>query len=231
MPWSMVAAFDSIGEAESVRSALEAAGIDAELVDESTVGVNWLYSNAVGGVKLYVPDEQVEDSEELMATAAESVAGDGEVPAPELEPEVAALTCPACGSTEISRTPRLRIFFFFAIVFAGLGVAVNRTELAAAGIAAVALATALSPSHRCNACGERFTAQAGEDRRALYAPPPSARDTADELCPRCGSTEFHHIEYRRLKAIPLLFELAALPVVTIWWALPKRRCDVCGYKT
>lgn len=38
------------GQAELARSVLASAGIEAFLVNEHVVNVNWLYANAVGGV-------------------------------------------------------------------------------------------------------------------------------------------------------------------------------------
>ena len=41
-------------EAHLAKGALAAEGIDAVVFDEHVVGVNWLYSDAIGGVKLAV---------------------------------------------------------------------------------------------------------------------------------------------------------------------------------
>lgn len=43
-------------EANMVKSLLESAGIPAFVADEHIIGMNWLYSNALGGVKVQVPD-------------------------------------------------------------------------------------------------------------------------------------------------------------------------------
>ena len=223
MAWAMLARFGSVGEAESARSALEAAGIDVEISDEETVAVNWLYSNAVGGVKLYVDEADREDAEAVISTAAESPPDDEAAPEPAVEPK---LSCPACGKTDVVRIPRLALFLFLAIVAIGVGAAVGRLDMAGAAVVAVALVMALAPSHRCTACGERWSAS--ETRIDSSLPNPS--DTADVHCARCGSAEVHRIDYRRLKAIPLLVDILIFPVVAIWWALPKWRCDNCGFK-
>ena len=54
---STIAQFREAPEAHLAKGKLAAEGIEAEIYDEHVVGINWLYSNAVGGVKLVVvPD-------------------------------------------------------------------------------------------------------------------------------------------------------------------------------
>ncbi len=67
---AVVARFGSLGEAESARSALQAAGIDAVLADDEIVALNWLYSNAVGGVKVLVAEEDEERAAAILSTDA-----------------------------------------------------------------------------------------------------------------------------------------------------------------
>ena len=52
-----IARFDNIMEASIARARLDAEGIAAFLADEHTVSMNWLLSNAIGGVRLQVADE------------------------------------------------------------------------------------------------------------------------------------------------------------------------------
>lgn len=49
-------------EAGLAKSKLEAAGIPCFLDNEYTVGVNWHYSIALGGLKLNVPEECAEEA-------------------------------------------------------------------------------------------------------------------------------------------------------------------------
>jgi hypothetical protein len=62
-----IATFDNTVQANLVRNQLAAAGIRATLVDEHTVGLNWMWSNAIGGVKLIVREEDYEDAARLLA--------------------------------------------------------------------------------------------------------------------------------------------------------------------
>jgi putative signal transducing protein len=66
-----VATFRSPVEANLARNRLEAAGIEAFLADEETVGMVWHLTNALGGIKLQVGDRDVG---EALAILAESEA-------------------------------------------------------------------------------------------------------------------------------------------------------------
>ena len=50
----LVARFHTLAEAEVAVEMLHAAGIDAQLRDEHTAGIQWLVVPAIGGVGLYV---------------------------------------------------------------------------------------------------------------------------------------------------------------------------------
>ncbi len=53
-------------EVAIVRSRLEAEGIECNIVDELTVQVNPLYSNAIGGVKLQVRENDAKQAIEIL---------------------------------------------------------------------------------------------------------------------------------------------------------------------
>ena len=55
-----VAAFDEPGRANLARNVLEAAGIEAIIADSEIVAMDWLLSNAVGGIKVQVWEEDAE---------------------------------------------------------------------------------------------------------------------------------------------------------------------------
>ena len=54
-------------EAQIARASLESAGLNAVVADEHTINANWLYSQALGGVKVLVPAAQVEEAKELLS--------------------------------------------------------------------------------------------------------------------------------------------------------------------
>ena len=53
-----IASFSFAHEAHLAKSKLEASSIPAFIKDEHTITMNWLYSNALGGVKLQVLEDQ-----------------------------------------------------------------------------------------------------------------------------------------------------------------------------
>lgn len=87
-----VRTFTSLPEAQLACTTLQAAGLDAELGDERLVSMQWLYSHAIGGVKLLVPDDQAAEAGDILDTSAipdEALAPD--------QPEA----CLHCGGTEV----------------------------------------------------------------------------------------------------------------------------------
>lgn len=78
------------------KAKLEAAGIKCFTKDEYTAQVHNFYSNAIGGVKLQVLTEDVDEAKNILRiqfSEAESVEG-------------AKIRCPYCGSVEFD-TPKL----------------------------------------------------------------------------------------------------------------------------
>ena len=70
---TVVRAFSSPPEAHVARSVLDAAGIPTYLADDNIVAADWLYSNAVCGVKLLVPSDRRDEAIDLLDAPAQSV--------------------------------------------------------------------------------------------------------------------------------------------------------------
>jgi hypothetical protein len=70
-----IATFDVPEQAQMAKSALEAGGIPAAVSDEMTVSLFWHYSNALGGIKLQVREE---DAERASAVLDEALGPPGE---------------------------------------------------------------------------------------------------------------------------------------------------------
>lgn len=80
-----IATFSTPAEAHLALARLASAGVGAAARDECIVELNWLYSNAVGGVKIEVSEEDVADARAILA----------------LRPtEEGLLRCPFCGSSD-----------------------------------------------------------------------------------------------------------------------------------
>lgn len=62
-----IATFSHSLEASLVKARLESEGIFVFLADQYMVTMNWLYSNAIGGVRLQVPETEVERALQILA--------------------------------------------------------------------------------------------------------------------------------------------------------------------
>lgn len=67
--------------------------IDCYLADENTVTVKWILKNALGGIKLRVPEQQVGEALKIINEKTEGISVDFE-----LERKDVDLICPNCGS-------------------------------------------------------------------------------------------------------------------------------------
>ena len=100
--------FRDLGEALLAKGRLEAAEIESYLADENLVRMDWFLANAVGGIKLKVPEEQAEEAFRVLFT--------DKYKAPlEERPQ-----CPKCGSGEVSVVDpdkgfRLAVLWMFAL--------------------------------------------------------------------------------------------------------------------
>ncbi|EIP96786.1 hypothetical protein OpiT1DRAFT_01210 [Opitutaceae bacterium TAV1] len=78
-----VATFSTPAEAHMAATRLESAGIPVFIRDENTVTFDWLLSNAVGGVKIEVEEDDWADARRILTLP---------------QSEKGILACPFCGS-------------------------------------------------------------------------------------------------------------------------------------
>lgn len=64
--------------------------------------------------------------------------------------------CPACGSSDLFRLPRLRIFLAVAVVMTVAGFAFDQRDLFLLVVAIIGGVLLLTPRWRCRSCGERW---------------------------------------------------------------------------
>jgi len=87
-----IATFNQVMEAHLSKARLESGGIECFLADEYIVIMNWLYSDAVGGVKLRVKASDVQRAVEILrqepASTDSGFAKDGPC-------------CPECHSSDV----------------------------------------------------------------------------------------------------------------------------------
>ncbi len=67
-----IATFTDPMGAHLLIARLEGSGVRAYIRDENMVAVDWLYANAIGGVKVDVADEDLERALELLADEPDS---------------------------------------------------------------------------------------------------------------------------------------------------------------
>jgi len=129
-----VASFDNIEQAELLKGQLEHAGIQAFLADAAVVTLNWMYSNAVGGVKVQIHEDDLERAKALLQELDGSA--DGTVPLSEHE-------CPDCGSTKVEFRKISKSFFMLSLLVLGIPLAFYR------------------PRCHCLACGKTWKKNSG----------------------------------------------------------------------
>ena len=61
-----IARFSKAEDAHLFRLRLEAGGMPAYILDENTVQMDWLYSNAIGGIRVQISEEDIDDARELL---------------------------------------------------------------------------------------------------------------------------------------------------------------------
>lgn len=104
-----IAAFSTPTEAHLALTRLQSAGIAAAIRDEFTVTFDWFMSNAIGGVKIEVPDEEVGAALEILRLPP---------------PEEGVLRCPYCGSSDTS----VRVLSVFGAVCLVLKIPIPMTR-------------------------------------------------------------------------------------------------------
>ena len=102
-----IATFSKPEEAHLLRIRLEAVGIPAFVQDEHMVQMDWLYSNAIGGVRVQIAPEDLEEAREFLAADT-----------PQPCPDSIDVLCPRCQSnnTALEEWPR-RLAFFCLLIF------------------------------------------------------------------------------------------------------------------
>jgi hypothetical protein len=75
-----IGSYGTLFEANVVKSELEAFGVDALLENAHTIGVYWLWSNLMGGVKVRVPEGQLAEARRILETEADDPPDEPEMP-------------------------------------------------------------------------------------------------------------------------------------------------------
>jgi hypothetical protein len=99
-----IATFTKPEDAHLLRMRLEASGVQAFIQDENMIRMDLLYSNAIGGVRVQIADEDV-------ATVKEFLAEDSGIAAAADAPR-----CPKCGCTAIDSERFSKRFAYLSLL-------------------------------------------------------------------------------------------------------------------
>jgi len=111
-----VATFSKPEDAHMLRLRLEAGGVPAYIQDENMVQTDWLYSNAIGGVRVQIADDDVDRAKEILQD-----------PGIEAEPAVMP-ACPQCESTNTAPDELPRRLSFLSLLLAGIPFLFSKTR-------------------------------------------------------------------------------------------------------
>jgi len=119
-PFVMLRRYRDLPEAIIVKTILDAERIDCVLSDENLVRMDWFWSNLLGGVKLWVKRQDVDQAQDLIdqnPLDKFEVEGVGEFAQPQ---------CPRCHSIDISFRALRKGFAFISTYFLGLPIPLRR---------------------------------------------------------------------------------------------------------
>jgi len=111
-----IATFSKPEEAHMLRLRLEAGGVPAFIQDENMVQTDWLYSNAIGGVRVQIDEENAARAKEILRD-------------PGIEAEhVGMPACPKCSSTNTAPDELPRRLSFLSLMLAGMPFMFSKTR-------------------------------------------------------------------------------------------------------
>jgi DNA-directed RNA polymerase subunit M/transcription elongation factor TFIIS len=97
--------FRDLPQALLAKASLESAGIQAYVIDDNMVRMDWFISNALGGLRLQVHEEDVEAASEILNQPIPEVLQTDGVE------EYRQPRCPKCGSLDVSYRELLKSMF------------------------------------------------------------------------------------------------------------------------
>ena len=117
--WITIMTFTYPHESYVIRGALESEGIQTFLKDELTIQIDNFLSNAIGGVRLQVPKDQVEDAVKLLKENGYLKEENPKKPLVEvLEPTNKEITeCPFCKSDNFSMKKLPTLLSILSLIF------------------------------------------------------------------------------------------------------------------
>ena len=148
-PLATVATYWNLEECAVQRTALDAAAIRNFADDYFLVNIDWMYANAMRGIKLRVPREDLERASEVLEGATE-------IGEPEVFVEEQVESCEYCGSSDFASKRKWLAFAGVSAPLIGAAVAVDQALPAFFIVLAAFFLTLIAPRRRCTECGERW---------------------------------------------------------------------------
>lgn len=121
----VVARYFDRTEADVARTALEGSGIPVEMADENFSRITWFYCVAIGGVRLYVPEEYLAEARDVLTSPAEQDVADEAMGASGGAPDIGTgseESCERCGSFRMRYTSRDRRLRALSMLLMWLGI-------------------------------------------------------------------------------------------------------------
>lgn len=142
----VIAAFRSAEEASRARSFLVAQKIAANMVPRQDALERLCPDVFDGGFDVIVDSA---DAANAIALLQRVWPDDSVIDVQAIAP------CPACGSTDILRVPRIRIFLIATFTLVGASLMFGQRDLFLLVIGIIGAALLLTPARRCRSCGFR----------------------------------------------------------------------------
>ena len=118
-----IASYRDLPEALLAQGKLRSAGIESVLADDNIVRLDWLWANAVGGIKLRVREEEVADAVELLEEPIPDSFSPEQVGEDYPQPQ-----CPHCESLDVTFENAARRYTFLSWLLLGIPLPFGRKE-------------------------------------------------------------------------------------------------------
>lgn len=120
-----IASFNMPYQAHLAKTRLEAADIPVFIRDEHTISINQLYSPALGGVKVQVPEDRLKEARDILDSVPDIELQDEEalsapIPAEPGPKHPRSIECPHCGSEGFAEELRYPVERFLNGLLLGL---------------------------------------------------------------------------------------------------------------
>lgn len=145
--WIAVTKVQSEHEGELLRATLRNAGIASRIGHDPSFAKH---------LELQVAESDVDEADRIV-NGLYGIGDEAEEERPlDAAPPQSPRACPNCGSADVRREYRLRLFVLFALLAIGVCVAVGEPEATFFAVGVIAVAVLLIPPWHCRECGQRW---------------------------------------------------------------------------